>query len=44
MWKPGWFCGSWFKNDKELYNKKYVMKAEDSTDYFFIGSGSVAQR
>lgn len=32
------------KNDKELYNKKYVMKAEDSTDYFFIGSGSVAQK
>lgn len=32
------------KNDKELYNKKYVMKAEDSTDYFFIDSGSVAQK
>ncbi len=32
------------KNDKELYNKKYLMKAEDSTDYFFIGSGSVAQK
>ena len=32
------------KNDKELYNKKYLIKAEDSTDYFFIGSGSVAQK
>lgn len=32
------------KNAKELYNKKYVMKAEDSTDYFFIGSGSVAKK
>lgn len=32
------------KNGKELYNKKYVMKAKDSTDYFFIGSGSVAHK
>ncbi|MCD8359289.1 MAG: hypothetical protein LUC29_00225 [Acidaminococcaceae bacterium] len=32
------------KNMRELYNKKYVMKAEDSTDYFFIGSGSVAKK
>lgn len=32
------------KNSSELYSKKYVMKAEDSTDYFFIGSGSVAQK
>lgn len=32
------------KNDKELYNKKYLIKAEDSTDYFFIGSGSVSQK
>lgn len=32
------------KNKKELYSSEYSMTAEDSTDYFFIGSASVAKK
>jgi len=31
------------KNSKELYHDKYIMKAKDTTDYWFIGGGSVAK-
>ena len=32
------------KNCKELYNNKYSIESKDSTDYWFIGSGSVAKK
>ena len=32
------------KNKKELYKSEYSLTAKDSTDYFFIGSGSVSKK
>ena len=32
------------KNKKDLYASEYSLKAEDDTDYFFVGSGSVAKK
>ena len=32
------------RNGKEIYQGKYTIEAKDSTDYWFIGSGSVAKK
>lgn len=32
------------KNHKYLYRSEYTLVAEDSTDYFFVGSGSVSKK
>lgn len=32
------------KNSKELYHSKYAIESKDTTDYWFIGNGSVAKK
>lgn len=32
------------KNKKELYSTEFHLTAEDSTDYYFVGSGSVSKK
>ncbi len=32
------------ENRSYLYNSEYTLTAEDSTDYFFVGSGSVSKK
>lgn len=32
------------KNEKELYRDEFTMTSKDTTDYFFIGSGSVSKK